>query len=758
MTRIACEVGQASRLSIADGRPARIVTRRFSEGRASVRPHLSRFGSLFPGALLAALVCIVCFAFSPTLSAQDPCQDPPEGGEDIYYCDPCCDPGFQCCKGNCISEYEKCGGSSCIEGGPYPQTNWWCDIETGGAITNSPTVSPTSANVCVGASVNATISDIEYKGGAKCQTLKYDCQGDGMDCGHPVGFALVKWWVDGNGGTVTFPRTMSSPGTYVYTAKAQLLSSDAICPDSGIYTLGTVTVTVGCDLNQCNICLGDGTCSNLCGRCQTCVSNVCSDPPITTSCLSGAGGYFSGGSASSNVVCAGSAITFSASASPVAGTVRTITTHGDCSVETNDSPDNITGTGFAWSLYSGSTLLAMGTGSSITTNLPAGLYTCTFAVTATQTKCPPFSTSLVATGTVVGVSGRIKEIRFTGDNLMWQNSVDHGGWGFGPAISRPQWTSSGVNSQICYTRNSTISMEVKLDVWGNPLGAASCSATLIADGGNGLYASSAPFTVDGSATNEVPVSLTTTGTVGQSVCSVTPTFTWKLVSGNGSITNTLASTGPHTVYVTWGIPYGQTPTPQRLAWACDLPAGTITEDELGTAIRDKTKQSTTFVNGYADPDPIWQALLHYDADGVAVDCLQGAKLAQAALWVLGVPNVITALAYPTGAIPWENIDASDQETTNSPTQGPVVLRYISNVATGYLNNYEGCFKVQISGTWNFYTVWSPSGPFSDPNGLYKVLQWINANAPIYEQDWSYPPSGPNRFKCTDVEPNPVPLP
>ena len=101
-----------------------------------------------------------------------------------------------------------------------------------------------------------------------------------------------------------------------------------------------------------------------------------------------------------SVVCVSNSITFSASASPVPGTVRVTYIDSCCDQTINEGPDVITGIGYTWSLSTG----ASGTGSSLTTNLlTAGTYVCTFTALATNAICGVVSTNLVATGTVVQV-------------------------------------------------------------------------------------------------------------------------------------------------------------------------------------------------------------------------------------------------------------------------------------------------------------------------------------------------------------------
>jgi len=178
-------------------------------------------------------------------------------------------------------------------------------------------------------------------------------------------------------------------------------SGEGCCPDYPVWCYDP-----GCSLDTDPCCHNDNsnelTCCNIsCGPCGNCSNGVCSalSGPVTN-CVSAA--YFTGGSASASpsVVCVSNSVTFTASPpTPVPGTLQIITTADTCSLSTNYTTDSITGTDSSWSLSGG----ASGPGSSLTTNLPPGVYIWTCTVTATNAICGVVSTNLICTGTVVAI-------------------------------------------------------------------------------------------------------------------------------------------------------------------------------------------------------------------------------------------------------------------------------------------------------------------------------------------------------------------
>jgi hypothetical protein len=141
------------------------------------------------------------------------------------------------------------------------------------------------------------------------------------------------------------------------------------------------------------------TCDPATGNCLP----ACTPSYFTNGCCSA--GSFSSGNASSNAVCDGSSITFSASATPVPGSLRIVNIDHCCNQTITCPSDSIAGNGCSWGLYTYYwSWIAGGSGCSLTTNLPPGLYHCVFWVSATNTHCGVISTNLVATGTVYGAS------------------------------------------------------------------------------------------------------------------------------------------------------------------------------------------------------------------------------------------------------------------------------------------------------------------------------------------------------------------
>ncbi len=191
-----------------------------------------------------------------------------------------------------------------------------------------------------------------------------------------------------------------------------------------------------------------------------------------------------------------------------------------------------------------------GTGQSASFSAPGpGKYNVSFSVQASATD-PDYSASLSGS-TIVEVSlpsGSIKTINFTGDRQLYRGTNYSGG---GTAINDPVWTSSGTNWPVCYTKGSAISMTVKLDVNGNLPPGQSKTLTLMADGPGSLDATTT-FNVTGSNTVEETATLTTSTTLSNMVYKTAPTFSWKLICGDG--TNSIGSSGPHSTYVVNATP------------------------------------------------------------------------------------------------------------------------------------------------------------------------------------------------------------
>ncbi len=381
------------------------------------------------------------------------------------------------------------------------------------------------------------------------------------------------------------------------------------CVDGRIITTCTDPCYPNCDgeghcvqlcNDPCYPCDGAGNCVPLCNDpCHDACCNPICPPSSSGSCLSA--GRFSGGSASASpsVVCVSNSITFSASASPVPGTIRIITTDACCDQTTTDQSDTVTGIGYTWSLSTGAT----GTGSSLTTNLLApGTYVCTFTATATNAVCGVVSTNLVATGTVV--SADLKSVVFTSDhNVLTDNNAD---WGDGGTVYNPRgWQKSPLeNNPITHTKASNASVTVtikvmpaglKFDLVGSSVAAA-------------LNFSTNNLTSTGS---DQFVLLTSTAAMPNNIDIIDQSISWVVkTAGMVNVTCAAGPSGPHKVYVTWDEPSGSVATEKRVADVCEAAYGQASLDGCADAISAHLASFAYDLNTdqVFGPSPIW--LLH----------------------------------------------------------------------------------------------------------------------------------------------------
>ena len=322
----------------------------------------------------------------------------------------------------------------------------------------------------------------------------------------------------------------------------------------------------------------------------------------------------------------------------------------------------------------------------------AGTYMVSFTVEGKNAAGVVLATASASTNVLVSApSGTIKEISFTGDHPMYQNSTDHGGWGVGPVINDPVWTSSGTNAPVCYTKGSTVSMTVKLDVNGNLPPGQSKTITLLADGPDGLDATTA-IDVTGSNTVEVTKSLTTTGTLTNVVYKVTPTFTWKLICGNG--TNSAGSSS-HTIYVTYGTPVqsdktidSQTGenklTVKRIDALTTAASGSNSLDGVASAIYQWAEGVGD--NAATDAWPAGTPPIWYVWTGISGSCIAHANMNWHALALEGISAEARRI-YPS-----TDADIFDREQDGT---GNYWLAYNA----GSLNNYEGATHVIGNDKW-----------------------------------------------------------
>ncbi len=348
------------------------------------------------------------------------------------------------------------------------------------------------------------------------------------------------------------------------------------------------------------------------------------------------------------------------------------------------------------------------------------------------------------------VSAEIISVGFTSDHsLLKKNPTSGSIWGnSSTAMEKPEWIAGGRNNPISHTKDTKISVTVTVKVEPSDV------AFDLTGSGSGYM--TFPTTSRNSTGANQGIDVTATDNLPNRVCFRQQSCNWTIKVG--TLQCCQRTSGPHKMYVTWGTPSGIA-TQKRMEWSCNGQDLT-TENKVAVHVRDKAHAGTWFMNGKQPPSPIWNALLNNEDN--AVDCIAAASLAATSLTLLGVPDASIDYAHPTGANPAGNKDASDREQDFCPIHGVLYLRYAQGVParsetdpTGaYLNNFEGCFKVKIADVWNYYTVWDPSGPFADPNGLLRVLN----NVQNLDQWWSYTLPYDIRYRDLDSLPNKVTLP
>ncbi len=171
----------------------------------------------------------------------------------------------------------------------------------------------------------------------------------------------------------------------------------------------------------------------------------------------------------------------------------------------------------------------------------------------------------------------LKEITFQSDHAMYEKAGPCDGnlcWGSGAALSGVDWSSvNNPDHPVAYTRGTTMTMVVRMDVTGG----ASGTATLRVTGPDGLTGEGT-FSVPCQATEERLVTITTTA-LPNVVKAYTPMgLTWS-VRCPGDTTFRPAGGSSNRIYVTLGTPSGSNPTNRRLNFVCNAAwqAGTALE-------------------------------------------------------------------------------------------------------------------------------------------------------------------------------------
>lgn len=155
---------------------------------------------------------------------------------------------------------------------------------------------------------------------------------------------------------------------------------------------------------------------------------------------------------------------------------------------------------------------------------------------------------------------KVLELTFLSDHdLLLNNTKTWGSKGYS-RYAKPEWTSGGVNEPITHTKGQPIKLKVKFEV--GPKTAAPQMAFLRGEYANGY----AEFegVIPNLAPGEHAVTLESKGSLPSQIAKIQKSFQWKLKPG---LDETLVggTTGPHTMFLTYGTPIKDLPKP----WAED---------------------------------------------------------------------------------------------------------------------------------------------------------------------------------------------
>jgi hypothetical protein len=139
--------------------------------------------------------------------------------------------------------------NSCMEGGPH-YGGWTCYQSP--SISSASYISPTNMNVLVGQTITEPqLYNLIIINGVEYNSVTYDCSTwlDYVEYQNQSNSASSIYFVP------PIPSTIQAPGTYTYSGKIDITSSDGLCPTT--VTVGTVTVHV--DYSLIDVDFGGGT-------------------------------------------------------------------------------------------------------------------------------------------------------------------------------------------------------------------------------------------------------------------------------------------------------------------------------------------------------------------------------------------------------------------------------------------------------------------------------------------------------------------
>lgn len=286
-------------------------------------------------------------------------------------------------------------------------------------------------------------------------------------------------------------------------------------------------------------------------------------------------------------------------------------------------------------------------------------------------------------------------------------------------VQKPEWVKDGQNEPAIYIKdtsnidimaNFSISPQVNQEVTILATSGSSVLGNL--DEVNSVFSSGSTLLL-----------FTAAGSSNSAVSEDTVQWQWKVKDfghcASGEIN--INTSGPHTVYTTYGSPLcgASEFTKEHIDWACDIANNANTITSAAVKFRDAIASDP----GY-DPPRVWNLnSWQFLASGEHGDCITLAKLAREGLQLIGIPANYS-WSYPTadGTTGFPSVSGNSCRSVATKT-----FQYQGESFNAKLvypgNNFEGFFTVSDPDI-KAYTVYTPGGAFENQTYYYlEVLQF-----------------------------------
>ncbi len=308
----------------------------------------------------------------------------------------------------------------------------------------------------------------------------------------------------------------------------------------------------------------------------------------------------------------------------------------------------------------------------------------------------------------------IEEISFQNDLPLFRGAPPSN-WQVGLEYEPPDWTmTNNPDNPVCYSRNRTMRLEVKVRVTGGP----ESSGNLRVLGPNGLNGTTGLGVPCGERTGFVYV--TTSALPNYPRHYLPMELEWYARPTETDEYTYFRSTF-HDVYVTYGTPSGSTPTWKRVEWVCEKAFGLGSQESIVGAIHAGLANNPPNDGNSGIIVDDWRLMAGTPYSG---ECHQQAHLFNLAVQLIGITtgneyltlassdtNIPTTTTLLTFFIDVEKITAGQlgitQDLDGDGTIGEETLELIfdfnppPNPGDRNLNNFEGSVKMP----WGNYAVW-----------------------------------------------------